>query len=74
MMLEIFIAFDRVPCFEASKYKVTNRQMLAFVKAGGYDKRQYWTDEAWEWKEFRDVRYVLIKLVKKKFWVAIKSK
>ena len=49
---------NSVPRFEASKYKVTNRQMLAFIENGGYDKRQFWTEEGWEWKEFRQVRCV----------------
>lgn len=46
-----------VPNFLASKYKVTNRQMLAFINHGGYNKRQYWTDEGWKWKEFRQIRH-----------------
>jgi len=53
------LIFVSVPDFEASKYKITNRQMLAFIKGGGYDNRQYWTDEGWKWKKFRQVRYIL---------------
>ena len=35
----------RVPEFEASKYLVTNREFLEFVKAGGYEQRELWTEE-----------------------------
>lgn len=33
------------PEFEASKYLITNREFLEFVRAGGYKSKQYWTDE-----------------------------
>eukprot|EP00058_Branchiostoma_floridae_P017017 XP_002602505.1 hypothetical protein BRAFLDRAFT_127146 [Branchiostoma floridae] len=35
----------KVPAFEASKFKVTNREFLQFVKAGGYENSSYWTKE-----------------------------
>ena len=37
--------FNRVPAFEATKYKITNRDFYEFVKIGGYGKRDLWTDE-----------------------------
>ncbi|CAK8675649.1 unnamed protein product [Clavelina lepadiformis] len=46
-----------VPKFEASKYMVTNREMLAFIRANGYQQRNYWTDEGWKWKEFRQAKH-----------------
>ena len=36
---------NRVPTFEASKYKVTNGDFLEFVRSGGYQNRELWTDE-----------------------------
>jgi ergothioneine biosynthesis protein EgtB len=39
-----------VPSFEIDRYKVTNRQFLEFVAAGGYETREFWSDEDWKWK------------------------
>ena len=35
------------------KYPVTNAQYAAFVAAGGYQERRYWTETGWQWKEDR---------------------
>lgn len=32
------------------QYPVTNEKYRAFVLAGDYEKRQYWSDEGWTWK------------------------
>ena len=34
-----------MPPFKASKYLVTNREFLEFVKDGGYENSKYWTKE-----------------------------
>jgi formylglycine-generating enzyme required for sulfatase activity len=34
-----------------SRYPVTNAQFAAFIGAGGYRNRQYWTEAGWKWKE-----------------------
>jgi ergothioneine biosynthesis protein EgtB len=39
-----------VPGFEIDQYKVTNRQYLDFVAAGGYETRAFWNDVDWDWK------------------------
>eukprot|EP01063_Lacrimia_lanifica_P016556 TRINITY_DN230_c1_g2_i5.p1 TRINITY_DN230_c1_g2~~TRINITY_DN230_c1_g2_i5.p1 ORF type:complete len:747 (+),score=334.25 TRINITY_DN230_c1_g2_i5:62-2302(+) len=39
--------------FEASKYLVSNKEMLEFVEDGGYAAKQYWTEEAQAWMELR---------------------
>jgi gamma-glutamyl hercynylcysteine S-oxide synthase len=39
-----------VPAFEIDQYMVTNRQYLDFMAAGGYDKREFWSDSDWTWK------------------------
>jgi ergothioneine biosynthesis protein EgtB len=39
-----------VPAFVIDQYKVTNRQYLEFVTAGGYDTRSFWSDDDWNWK------------------------
>ncbi|UFS72161.1 5-histidylcysteine sulfoxide synthase [Geomonas sp. RF6] len=51
-----------VPGFFASKYLVSNREFLGFVEAGGYGDQQWWTEEGWKWRCFREAEYPL-------FWV-----
>jgi formylglycine-generating enzyme required for sulfatase activity len=31
--------------------EVTNAQYQRFMEEGGYSKREYWTEEGWQWKE-----------------------
>jgi gamma-glutamyl hercynylcysteine S-oxide synthase len=38
-----------VPAFLIDRYKVTNRQYLDFMTAGGYETKSLWGDEAWSW-------------------------
>ena len=33
------------------KYEVTNRQFAQFIEGGGYDRREFWTEAGWDWKE-----------------------
>jgi hypothetical protein len=37
-----------VPSFSVSKYPISNAQYYQFMKAGGYENRQWWTDAGWE--------------------------
>jgi iron(II)-dependent oxidoreductase len=39
-----------VPAFAIDQHKVTNRQYLDFVDAGGYEARSLWSDADWDWK------------------------
>ncbi len=39
--------------FKASKYLVSNGEFLEFVEGQGYQKKQYWSDEGWQWVQFR---------------------
>ncbi len=36
------------------KYEVTNRQFAGFIDAGGYDQRELWTQEGWQWKSITE--------------------
>ena len=36
---------------------VRNREFREFLEAGGYDRRDAWTDEGWAWKERAGVRH-----------------
>ena len=42
-------AMDRAP--------VRNAEFVEFVEAGGYERRDLWTDAAWAWKEKAQVRH-----------------
>jgi ergothioneine biosynthesis protein EgtB len=39
-----------VPAFAMDRYKITNGQFLEFISAGGYEKSDLWTEDAWAWK------------------------
>ena len=43
--------------FTAARYLVSNREFLEFVEAGGYGDRQWWTEEGWNWREFRQAEH-----------------
>ncbi|MGA7558986.1 MAG: SUMF1/EgtB/PvdO family nonheme iron enzyme [Terriglobales bacterium] len=48
-----------VPSFEIDRYKVTNRQYLEFMAAGGYETRAFWTDDDWNWKAAHGISHPL---------------
>jgi ergothioneine biosynthesis protein EgtB len=48
-----------VPAFEIDRYKVSNRQYLEFVTAGGYGTRSLWRDDDWNWKTARAIAHPL---------------
>ena len=35
----------RVPEFETSRYLISNREFYEFVKDGGYQRKELWTEE-----------------------------
>jgi len=47
---------------ELSSFRIATRpagnaDFLAFMKAGGYDDPQYWTETGWEWRTRHDIRH-----------------
>jgi len=48
-----------VPAFEIDQYKVTNRQYLEFMSAGGYETRAFWDDDDWDWKTGHEISHPL---------------
>ncbi|HJV33869.1 5-histidylcysteine sulfoxide synthase [Geomonas sp.] len=51
-----------VETFAASKYLVSNREFLEFVQDGGYREQKWWTEEGWNWRNFKQADFPL-------FWV-----
>jgi ergothioneine biosynthesis protein EgtB len=46
-----------VPAFEVDAHSVTNADFLAFVEAGGYHRRELWSDEGWAWRTAERIEY-----------------
>jgi gamma-glutamyl hercynylcysteine S-oxide synthase len=46
-----------VPAFDIDVYNVTNADFLRFMDAGGYDRREFWTEEGWNWREAQMVTH-----------------
>ena len=44
-----------VPAFRIGRRPVTNGTYLSFVEGGGYQRREWWRDEAWSWKQEYDI-------------------
>ncbi len=44
-----------LPAFRIGRAAVTNGAFRAFVEDGGYRRREWWTREAWAWKEEYDI-------------------
>ncbi len=36
--------------YEIGKYPVTNTEYRKFIEAGGYEKKEYWSPNGWEWR------------------------
>jgi gamma-glutamyl hercynylcysteine S-oxide synthase len=41
--------------FRIGRVPVTNATYLRFVEGGGYERREWWSDEGWAWKEQYDI-------------------
>jgi 5-histidylcysteine sulfoxide synthase/putative 4-mercaptohistidine N1-methyltranferase len=48
--------------FRAGQYLVSNREFLEFMEAGGYEQKELWTEEGWNWKSYRNQSHPI-------FWV-----
>jgi iron(II)-dependent oxidoreductase len=43
--------------FRIGRTPITNATFLTFVEGGGYERRPWWSDEAWAWKEEYDITH-----------------
>jgi iron(II)-dependent oxidoreductase len=46
-----------LPAFKIARTPITNATFLTFVEGGGYERRPWWSDEAWAWKEEYDITH-----------------
>jgi gamma-glutamyl hercynylcysteine S-oxide synthase len=46
-----------VPAFEIASRPVTNGSWMHFSEGGGYERREWWSDEGWAWKEEDDITH-----------------
>ena len=46
-----------LPTFRIGRTPITNATFLHFVEGGGYERRTWWSDEAWAWKEEYDITH-----------------
>jgi gamma-glutamyl hercynylcysteine S-oxide synthase len=40
-----------LPAFQIGRTPVTNAAYLAFIADGGYERREWWSDDGWAWKQ-----------------------
>jgi len=50
---------EKVIDFKASKYLISNGEFKGFVEAGGYRKKENWTEEGWNWCSFKQAEMPL---------------
>lgn len=43
-----------VPAFRIDKLLTTNEEYAHFISEGGYERREWWSDEGWEWRGRED--------------------
>lgn len=43
--------------FKASKFNVSNGEYLEFVKDGGYQRPEFWSEAGWGWRTYRNAKW-----------------
>ena len=46
-----------LPAFQIARRPVTNGSWMRFSEGGGYERREWWSDEGWAWKEEYDITH-----------------
>lgn len=44
---------ETVNDFKTTKFLISNSDYLHFIQADGYNNEKYWTEEGWNWRNFR---------------------
>ena len=48
-----------LPAFRITRTPITNATWLRFAEGGGYERREWWSDEGWSWKQDYDITHPL---------------
>jgi iron(II)-dependent oxidoreductase len=48
---ELPVQTINLPAFKIDKLLTTNEEYAEFIKEGGYERREWWSTEGWEWRE-----------------------
>ena len=43
--------------FKASQFLVSNQEFLGFIEDEGYQTERYWTEEGWNWAQYKNAKY-----------------
>jgi gamma-glutamyl hercynylcysteine S-oxide synthase len=46
-----------VAAFGIARHPVSNASWMAFSEGGGYERREWWSDEGWAWKQEYDITH-----------------
>jgi len=46
-----------VPEFETSQLLISNGEFYEFVVDGGYQREEFWSEEGWNWRGFRNIKF-----------------
>ncbi len=46
-----------VDAFQIARYPVSNASWMRFSEGGGYERREWWSDEGWAWKLQYDINH-----------------
>lgn len=46
-----------VPGFQIARRPVTNASWMRFSEGGGYERREWWSEEGWAWKQEHDIAH-----------------
>ena len=48
----------KLQAFQLARHPVSNESWMRFSEGGGYERREWWSDEGWAWKEQQDITHV----------------
>ncbi|MGV6852346.1 MAG: 5-histidylcysteine sulfoxide synthase [bacterium] len=48
---------EKLENFRVSQYLVSNQEFFEFVEDDGYSEQKWWTDEGWQWKQFKNAEH-----------------
>jgi iron(II)-dependent oxidoreductase len=46
-----------VGAFEIARHPISNASWMRFSEGGGYERREWWSDEGWAWKQEYDITH-----------------